>query len=112
MPAKEKPSPARLAKRSRASDAALDNTQVKKERTKRRRTSAGEDHAGNGNSKPQNSLEILQKYIVYDTHGTSSQLALSATDQGLNLPSSPWSVTRNLAGQFSDIDPILTPDEQ
>ncbi|KAL4959498.1 WD repeat protein [Aspergillus stella-maris] len=112
MPAKEQPSPARLAKRSRASDAALDNTQVKKERTKRRRTSAGEDHAGNGNSKTQNSSEVSQKSIAYDTPGTSIQLALSAIDQGANSPSSPWSITRNLAGQFSDIDPVLTPDEQ
>ncbi|KAL4951817.1 hypothetical protein BDW69DRAFT_33211 [Aspergillus filifer] len=112
MPAKEQPSPARLAKRLRASDAALDNAQVKIERTKRRRTSAGGDHAADGNSKTQNFLELPQKSAVYNITGTSSQLALSAIDQGPNLSSSPWSITRRLAGQFSNVDPVLTPDEQ
>ncbi|KAL4945988.1 hypothetical protein BDV06DRAFT_183828 [Aspergillus oleicola] len=112
MPAKEQPSPARLAKRSRASDAALDNSQLKKERTKRRRTSGGEDQAKDEHSEPRTALEVSQKSNNYDITPASNELAFSAIDKDSDSLSHSWSMTRGLAGRFSDIDPVLTPDEQ
>lgn len=92
-------SPARLAKRSRPSEVALeDNMQTRREGTKRRRTSTGDDVVGGHPISP-NTLELSQKLACND-------------DKDATRPSDGWSLTRGIAGQFTHLDPILSADEQ
>ncbi|KAL4930578.1 WD40 repeat domain-containing protein [Aspergillus undulatus] len=112
MPSKDHSSPARLAKRSRGSDAPSDNLQLKKERTKRRRTTTDVEETLRGNSKSQNALEVSQKPSRYDTTSTSSELALSTIGGDATPSSTSWSMTRGIAGQFTNLDPVLSSDEQ
>ncbi|KAI9369449.1 WD40-repeat-containing domain protein [Aspergillus egyptiacus] len=99
-------SPARLSKRSRASDAALDMTQTKKEGVKRRRTSTIKDGFSE-RLEPANALEISTMSSGHDT-----QIALNMQDKAVAPPSDSWSLSRSIAGRFTNLDPILTPDEQ
>ncbi|KAL4994446.1 WD40-repeat-containing domain protein [Aspergillus recurvatus] len=99
MSTKDNSSPARLTKRSRASDAGLDNVQAKRERTKRRRTST-DNETGNA-LKDTNILEVPQQFI----HDTTVEVASSK-------PSNSWTLSRPVAGHFTNTDPVLTPDEQ
>ncbi|KAL4801881.1 hypothetical protein BDV18DRAFT_154541 [Aspergillus unguis] len=112
MPAKDLSSPARLAKRSRASDTALDNLQTKQDRTKRRRTSTCQDEGTtNEQSKSSNVLRTSQSSNRNDT-STSTEVALSTVDKDAPAPSGSWALSRCIAGQFTNLDPVLTPDEQ
>lgn len=102
-------SPARLAKRSRPSEVALeDNMQTRREGTKRRRTSTGDDVVGGHPISP-NTLELSQKLACNDA---TSDFALSTDDKDATRPSDGWSLTRGIAGQFTHLDPILSADEQ
>lgn len=101
-------SPARLAKRSRPSEVALENMQTRRDGTKRRRTSTGDDVV-EGHPKSPNALELSQKSARY---GTTSEVALSIDDKDATRPSDCWSLTRGIAGQFTHLDPILSADEQ
>lgn len=100
-------SPARLAKRSRPSEVALENIQTRREGTKRRRTSTGDDVV-EGHPSP-NSLDLSKKPACYDT---TSEAALSIDDKDATRPSDCWALTRGIAGQFTHLDPILSADEQ
>lgn len=110
MPAKDHSSPARLAKRSRASDAAIDNMQLKQERTKRRRTSTDE---GGGEAKGQlkslSSEELSQSLCRHEKTGNVVE---SGIERIASTESNIWCLSRCIAGQFLNLDPVLTPDEQ
>ncbi|CEL06714.1 hypothetical protein ASPCAL09886 [Aspergillus calidoustus] len=106
------PSPARLTKRSRASDAAPSNmTNTKKERVKRRRTSTGEEGLGEG-SKQGSALVLSESFQLHHALSPRNELAQRISDKGVTASSKSWSLSRGVAGQFSSLDPILTPDEQ
>jgi NET1-associated nuclear protein 1 (U3 small nucleolar RNA-associated protein 17) len=94
MSTKDTSSPVRLTKRSRASDAGLDNVKTKGDRVKRRRTSDNETGKAPKNS---NALEISQQFI-------------NAAEVPTEVPT--WTLSRPIAGHFTNTDPVLTPDEQ
>ncbi|KAL2828118.1 WD40-repeat-containing domain protein [Aspergillus pseudoustus] len=100
------PSPARLAKRSRASDAAApgNTTNIKKERAKRRRASTAEEESTERFNPTTSS--ILMPSETTKLHPTFQ------VSESNNDTSSSWSLSRGTAGQFSSLDPALTPDEQ
>ncbi|KAL4784478.1 hypothetical protein BJX76DRAFT_347721 [Aspergillus varians] len=108
MSTKDHSSPTRLAKRSRANDAAVDNMQSKREGTKRRRTSSGKGMVG-GHLITPDVMEVSQKSSRYDT---TSEVALITIDKDVTTPPDSWSLSRGIAGQFTNLDPIITPDEQ
>ncbi|KAL6230809.1 hypothetical protein BDW75DRAFT_57605 [Aspergillus navahoensis] len=99
MSTKDNSGPARLTKRSRASDAVLDNVQAKRERTKRRRTST--DNETGKALKDSNTLEASQQFIHDTTVGVTSP-----------KPSNSWTLAHPVAGHFTNTDPVLTLDEQ
>ncbi|KAJ0420462.1 quinon protein alcohol dehydrogenase-like superfamily [Aspergillus carlsbadensis] len=106
------PSPARLPKRSRASDAAHGNmANTKKERVKRRRTSTGEEELGE-RLKPGSALVLSESSELCHAVSASNELPLRISDKGVTAPSKSWSLSQGVAGQFAGLDPILTPDEQ
>ncbi|KAL2798503.1 hypothetical protein BJX66DRAFT_295024 [Aspergillus keveii] len=106
------PSPARLSKRSRASDASPGNMpNTKKERVKRRRTSTNEEESRE-RSKPESALVLSEISELRHAVSPSNELALRTSDRGVTAPSKSWSLSRGVAGQFAGLDPILTPDEQ
>ncbi|KAL4972694.1 WD40-repeat-containing domain protein [Aspergillus desertorum] len=95
MSTKDNSSPTRLMKRSRATDGGLDNVQAKREQTKRRRTSAGNE---TGKAlKNFNAVEVPQQPV-------------DKTEGPTVVPT--WTLSRPVAGHFTNTDPILTPDEQ
>ncbi|KAL2824726.1 hypothetical protein BDW59DRAFT_172669 [Aspergillus cavernicola] len=107
MSTTEHPSPPRLPKRSRARDAALGNmTPTKREGVKRRRTSTVGSEAGE-RLKTANALKVSEESGHHD-----AQVTLSAIDKGVASPSDSWSLSRGVAGQFTNLDPIVTLDEQ
>lgn len=101
-------SAARLAKRSRPSEVALENMQTRREGTKRRRTSTGDDVV-EGHPKSPTASELSQKPACYYT---TSEVAVSIDDKNATRPSDCWSLTRGIAGQFTHLDPMLSADEQ
>ncbi|KAL4869633.1 hypothetical protein BDV12DRAFT_184968 [Aspergillus spectabilis] len=108
MSSKDHQSPARLAKRSRESDAALKNIM----QTKRRRTSTGEGETEE-DSGIRNALMLSEKFGHHDTHTISTEAALSTIDKAVTTtPAGSWSLSRGIAGQFTNLDPSLTLDEQ
>ncbi|KAL4917052.1 WD40-repeat-containing domain protein [Aspergillus aurantiobrunneus] len=100
-------SPVRLAKRTRASNAALNDMHSKREGTKRRRISA-EEH-DDAPLKMPNALEVTQKPSCYNTTSASTE---GIIDKDVSRPSDSWTMSRSIAGLFTNLDPILTPDEQ
>lgn len=95
MSTKDNSSPVRLTKRLRASGAGLDNVKSKGDRVKRRRTST--DNETGKALKDSNALEISQQFI-------------DATEALTEVPN--WTLSRPIAGHFTNTDPVLTPDEQ
>ncbi|KAL4743096.1 WD40-repeat-containing domain protein [Aspergillus similis] len=95
MSTKNSSSPVRLTKRSRASDAGLDNVKIKGDRAKRRRTST--DNETGKALKDLNALEVSQQFI-------------NAAEVPTEVPA--WTLSRPIAGHFTNTDPVLTPDEQ
>ncbi|KAL4991725.1 WD40-repeat-containing domain protein [Aspergillus falconensis] len=98
MSTKDNSSPARLTKRSRASDAGV-NLQAKRERTKRPRTST--DNETGKALKDSNALEVSRQFI----HDATVEVASSR-------PANSWTLSWPVAGHFANTDPVLTPDEQ
>ncbi|KAL3457634.1 hypothetical protein BJX64DRAFT_280480 [Aspergillus heterothallicus] len=105
MPTTERQSPARLPKRSRASDAAPSNMINRPERFgKRRRTSADEQGSGERTKRADHGNTMA-------LHTTSGSLT-AANHEDMRPAAKSWALTQRIAGQFSSLDPILTPDEQ
>lgn len=94
--------PARLQKRSRASDVAERSSRSGEERSKRRRTSNAHESENlkvaelSGSTDAANATEIVDG-------------SLQATDQSKNPAS--WSFSSPVGGRYSNLDPILTDDE-
>ncbi|KAL2864865.1 WD40 repeat domain-containing protein [Aspergillus lucknowensis] len=107
MPTTEHSNPSRCPKRSRASDEVPGSmTQVKRERVKRRRTSA-DDEATKEHLKPPNALSGKPS----NCHTVTNEIGPSALDK-ITAPPDSWSLSQRIGGQFTNLDPILTPDEQ
>lgn len=98
-------SPAGLSKRPWA---AVDVMHTKREGVKRHRTSASEGEP----SKPASASKISEKYGSSASKSALNEGIPKTVDQALAAPSNLWSLSRNIAGQFTDLDPILTLDEQ
>ncbi|KAL4756165.1 WD repeat protein [Aspergillus foveolatus] len=95
MSTKDNSSPVRLTKRSRASGAGFDNVRSEGDRAKRRRTST--DNETGKVLKDSNAFEISQQFI-------------EAAEVPTEVPT--WTLSRPIAGHFTNTDPVLTPDEQ
>ncbi|KAL3472405.1 hypothetical protein BJX99DRAFT_235467 [Aspergillus californicus] len=107
MPNAAYPSPTRLAKRLRASDAALDNmSPTKREGVKRRRTTSVKNEVGE-HLKPSVALKVTEKSSQPD-----QQVTPSTMDKEAALLFHPWCLSQSTAGQFTNLDPLLTPDEE
>ncbi|KAL4875529.1 hypothetical protein BJY04DRAFT_211276 [Aspergillus karnatakaensis] len=103
MATKHHQSPGRLVKRSRATDAALDGSlQTKTERTKRRRTFTGDEETG--------SDQAMRSSLAVSTSTEVTPINIDNTMK--TAPPDSWSLSRGVAGQFTNINPCLTLDEQ
>ncbi|PYI04466.1 hypothetical protein BO78DRAFT_320298 [Aspergillus sclerotiicarbonarius CBS 121057] len=98
----------RLSKRSRAGDAAMGKTmQTDDARVKRRRT-----------SQSKNDIVKTHKSSISkaDKNGADNQHTLAAssvaTVQKSEMLLDPWSSISVVAGQYSNLDPIFTPDDE
>ncbi|KAL5339258.1 WD40-repeat-containing domain protein [Aspergillus crustosus] len=104
---------ARLANRPSASDATLENIMpFKPEHTKRRRSSTAERDPGEGPA-TRNALTVSKKTSHYNAITASAKAIFSSIDKATTIaPASSWSLFGGIAGQFINLDPCLTPDEQ
>ncbi|RAL04383.1 WD repeat protein [Aspergillus ibericus CBS 121593] len=97
--------PRRLSKRSRAGDAALEKTtQTDDARVKRRRTSQIKNdvvkpHTPSVSRADKNGIDMLAATSV-------------AAVQKSEMLHDPWSSVSVVAGQYSNLDPIFTPDDE
>ncbi|GAB1196111.1 hypothetical protein APSETT444_005377 [Aspergillus pseudonomiae] len=102
----------RLAKRSRASDAAQNKLICTEgERVKRRRTSRDKDEIKQslGPTISNVSKEMNDPHQIEHVANSSS---LHNIDQDKIATPKPWSLSTPVAGQYTNIDPILTCDEE
>ncbi|PWY78180.1 WD40 repeat-like protein [Aspergillus sclerotioniger CBS 115572] len=98
----------RQSKRSRAGDAAMGKTmQTDDVRIKRRRTS----QINNDMIKSHKSLECKENKNRGDNLNTSTATSVT-TVQKTQMLLNPWSSTSVVAGQYSNLDPIFTPDDE
>ncbi|KAE8372572.1 quinon protein alcohol dehydrogenase-like superfamily, partial [Aspergillus bertholletiae] len=101
----------RLPKRSRASDAAQDKlVRTEAERVKRRRTSREKDEIRQ-NLIPEMSALPKEKNGCHHAVYVANTSSLHGLDQGKIAVPEPWSLSTPVAGQYTNIDPILTRDE-
>ncbi|KAF7592839.1 hypothetical protein BBP40_012374 [Aspergillus hancockii] len=102
----------RLFKRSRATDAPQDNMiRTERERTKRRRTSRSKDEI-------KQTLETTVAQVPKEmsdhhrlVHSANCSLPHSV-DQEKSAAPKIWSLSTPVAGQYTNVDPILTHDEE
>ena len=101
----------RLSKRSRASDAAQDKLiRTERERVKRRRTSRDKDEIKQS-LRPLMSNAPKAKNDNHQAVHVANSSSLHSIDQNEIALLEPWSLSTPVAGQYTNIDPILTRDE-
>ncbi|EIT72310.1 quinon protein alcohol dehydrogenase-like superfamily [Aspergillus flavus] len=101
----------RLSKRSRASDAAQDKLiRTERERVKRRRTSRDKDEIKQS-LRPPMSNPPKAKNDNHQAVRVANSSSLHSIDQNEIALLEPWSLSTPVAGQYTNIDPILTRDE-
>ncbi|KAE8387172.1 WD40-repeat-containing domain protein [Aspergillus alliaceus] len=100
---------ARFSKRSRASDTAQDTMiRTDREQVKRRRTSRSKNEI----KKSLETTSPREKDGRYQAAQVANDPLPHSTDQVKNGVSETWSLSTTVAGQFTNIDPILTRDEE
>ena len=100
--------PRRLSKRSRAGDAALGKTmQTDNARVKRRRTSQIKNDIVKSHKSPVRTMNTNRG----DNRNTLAATSV-ATVQKSEMLFDPWSSISVVAGQYSNLDPIFTPDDE
>ncbi|KAI9923452.1 hypothetical protein MW887_009313 [Aspergillus wentii] len=101
--------PTRFSKRSRASEPVQSKmTRMDQERIKRRRFSR--PHNGDERGRQLATPEVAQESIDYHDGAPSlGDASFIHTGESRHVP---WSSVHHVAGQYSDLDPVFTPDEE
>lgn len=97
----------RLSKRSRASDANINQTvHAADGRVKRRRFSQSKSDSEKG-------LKSVVSKTSQGTAGNGNEAVQShPVDQAAEPLHASWSLSQLVAGQYSNVDPVLTSDEE
>lgn len=97
----------RLPKRSRASDtAAIQEAHTVNGQAKRRRFSQSKSDSEKG-------LTLTVAETSQESTGNSNdEVQSQPVDKAAETLHAPWSLSQLVAGQYSNIDPVLTPDEE